>query len=69
MTPTDCEILWATWEMCGFQASMFPECFIFNYAKSTFVLLLCCGSEAYHLEALNPGSRLPIIQNQSNLTS
>jgi len=25
--------------------------------------------EAYHLEAFNPGSMLPIIPNQSNLTS
>ena len=27
MTPIDCQILRATWEMFGFQASMFPECF------------------------------------------
>ena len=26
-------------------------------------------AEAYHLEAFNPGSMLPIIPNQSNLTS
>ena len=26
-------------------------------------------SEAYHLEVFNPGSMLPIIPNQSNLTS
>ena len=26
-------------------------------------------TEAYHLEVFNPGSMLPIILNQSNLTS
>ena len=48
----------------------------YNEAKVTSLLTgqqnkdgCACRPEAYHPEAFNPGSMLPIIPNQSNLTS